>query len=88
MITYDKTLTKKLLAVRPEKVTTRKKKKINRKAIAKLFALNANAITNVAVRILEISYPGNKYLFKVRNRNPKTRCEISLRFLINNLTYI
>ena len=44
VITYGKTFTKKLLAVRPEKVTKRKKrKKKTRKAIAKLFALNANA---------------------------------------------
>ena len=39
-----KKLNKKLLAVRPEKVTRRKKRKKMRKAIAKLFALNANAI--------------------------------------------
>ena len=43
MITCDKTFTKKLLAVCLEKVT-RKKKKKTRKAIAKLFVLNANAI--------------------------------------------
>ena len=33
-------------------------------------------ITNVAVQFLEIPYLGNKYLFKVSNRNPKRRCEI------------
>ena len=39
-------MTKKLLAVRPEKVTRRKKgKKRTRKAIEKLLALNANAKT-------------------------------------------
>ena len=43
LIAYHKTLTKMLFAVRPEKVTRRKKRKKNRKAIAKLFALNANA---------------------------------------------
>ena len=43
LITSHKTLTKKLLTVRPEKVTRKKKKKKTRKAIAKLFALNANA---------------------------------------------
>ena len=47
LITYDKMLTKKLLAVRLEEVTRRKKRKKNRKAIAKFFALNANAI-NIA----------------------------------------
>ena len=47
MITCDKTLTKKLLTVRPEKVTRRKKreKKRTTKAIEKLLALNANAKT-------------------------------------------
>ena len=44
LITYHKTLAKKLLAVRLEKVTRRKKRKKTRKAIAKLFTLNANAI--------------------------------------------
>ena len=45
LITYDKTLTEKLLAVRPEKVTRKKKRiKRTREAIAKLFALNANAV--------------------------------------------
>ena len=44
MKTYDKTLTKKLLAVRPEKVMRRKNEKKTRMAIAKLFALNANVI--------------------------------------------
>ena len=45
-ILVTRSLTKKLLEVRPEKVTRRKKrkKKRTRKAIAKLFALNANAI--------------------------------------------
>ena len=47
LITYHKVLTKKLLAVRPEKVMRwkkiKKKKKKNRKAVAKLFPLNANA---------------------------------------------
>ena len=39
-------LTEKLLAVRPEKVTRKKKRiKRTREAIAKLFALNANAVT-------------------------------------------
>ena len=42
MITDLKTLAKKLLAVRPEKVTRMKKRK-TRIAIAKLFALHANA---------------------------------------------
>ena len=47
LITYDKTLTEKLLAVHPEKVAQRKKrKKQTRKAIAKLFALNTNAISD------------------------------------------
>ena len=46
MISYLKTFTKKLLAVRPEKVTSRKKGKKTSKAIAELFALNANAIIN------------------------------------------
>ena len=44
MKTYDQTLTKKLLAVRPEKVMRRKNEKKTRMAIAKLFALNANVI--------------------------------------------
>ena len=45
LIIYDKTLTGKLLAVRPEKVTGKKKRiKRTREAIAKLFALNANAV--------------------------------------------
>ena len=46
LITYDKTLTKKILAVRPEKVTRRRKRKNrkNRMAIAKFFAFNANAV--------------------------------------------
>ena len=44
MKTYDKTLTKKLLAVHPEKVMRRKNEKKTRMAIAKLFALNANVI--------------------------------------------
>ena len=44
MITYDKTFTKKLLAVRPEKVKRREKKDKTRKAITKLFASNANAV--------------------------------------------
>ena len=43
LITYEKTLTKNLSAVHPEKVTRMKKRKKTRKAIAKLFALNANA---------------------------------------------
>ena len=43
LIADHKTLTKKFLAVRPEKVTRRKKRKKTRKVIAKLFALNANA---------------------------------------------
>ena len=37
-------MTEKLLAVHPEKVARRKKRKKTRKAIAKLPALNANAI--------------------------------------------
>ena len=45
LIAYHKTFIKKFLAVRPEKVTRRKKnKKKTRNAIAKLFVLNANAI--------------------------------------------
>ena len=44
LITYDKTFTKKLLAVRPEKVKRREKKDKTRKAITKLFASNANAV--------------------------------------------
>ena len=49
LITYDKTLTKNLLAVRPDKVTRRKKRKNKkaRMAIAKPFTLNANARTLV-----------------------------------------
>ena len=45
LITYDKMFIKDLLAVRPVKVTRRKKRKKNRarKTIAKLFALNANS---------------------------------------------
>ena len=43
MIAYHKMLTKELLAVHPEKVTERKKRKKTRKTIGKLFALNANA---------------------------------------------
>ena len=42
LITKIKKLTKKLLEVRPQKVTRREKKKKTRMAIAKLFALNAN----------------------------------------------
>ena len=46
LITNLKTLTKKLLAVRPEKWTGRERKqKKTRMPIAKLFALNANAIS-------------------------------------------
>ena len=38
-------MTKKLLAIRPDKVKRRKiRRKRTKKAIAKLFALNANAI--------------------------------------------
>ena len=37
-VTYDKRFTKKFLAVRPEKMTRRKKRKKARKAIAKFFA--------------------------------------------------
>ena len=44
LIAYHKTLTKKLLAVCPEKVTRRKKEKKTRKSITKLFALKANKI--------------------------------------------
>ena len=44
--TYDRTLAKKLLAVHPEKVTRRKKRKKTREAIAKLFTLSINAIMN------------------------------------------
>ena len=43
LITKLKSLAKKLLAVRPEKVTKKEKKKRPRMAIAKLFALNINA---------------------------------------------
>ena len=48
LITYDKTLTKKLLAVCPEKMTRRKKikNKKTRMAIAKLFALYGNAVSS------------------------------------------
>ena len=50
LITYNKTLAKKLLSVPSEKVTrSNKKKKKARKAIAKLFALNANAKINLEV---------------------------------------
>ena len=46
LITYDKKLTEKLLAVRPEKVARKKKRiKRTREAIAKLYALNTNAVT-------------------------------------------
>ena len=52
LITYQKTLTKKLLAVRPEKATrSKKKKKKTRKATAKLFALNANAINMIKLNV-------------------------------------
>ena len=48
MITYDKTLTKNLLAVRPENCVEKEKKTPkNRKVIARLFALNTNAIMNL-----------------------------------------
>ena len=43
LITKLKTLAKSFLAVRPEKMMRRKKRKKNRMGIAKLFALNANA---------------------------------------------
>ena len=49
LIAYHKTLSKKLLAIRLEKVTRRKKEK-TRKAITKLFALNANAIRGINVQ--------------------------------------
>ena len=45
---HDKTFTKKFLAIRPEKMTRRKKRKKARKAIAKFFAWSANAINNKA----------------------------------------
>ena len=45
MIAYHKMLAKKLLAVRPEKVTRRKKLKKTKKTIAKFLALNAIAKT-------------------------------------------
>ena len=46
LITYDKKLTEKLLAVRPEKVARKKKRiKRTRETIAKLFALKTNAVT-------------------------------------------
>ena len=48
-ITYHKTFTKKVLEVRSEKVTRRKKIKKIRKVIAKLFALNSNAINEFGV---------------------------------------
>ena len=43
LITNLKTLVKKLLTVRPEKVRRRKKRNKSRMAIAKLFVLKANA---------------------------------------------
>ena len=50
LITKVKTFAKKFLGVRPVKVTRRKKKKEKKKiAIAKLFALNANAKTRMAI---------------------------------------
>ena len=33
-------------------------------------------ITIAVLRIIEKRYPANKFLLKVNNRNPKTRCEI------------
>ena len=39
------TLAKKLLAIRPEKVKRRKNKKKSRMTFAKLFGINASAIT-------------------------------------------
>ena len=42
LINKLKTFAKKLLAVRPKKVTKKEKKKRPRMAIAKLFALNTN----------------------------------------------
>ena len=38
LVTYDKTFTKMFLAIRPEKMTRRKKREKARKAIAKFFA--------------------------------------------------
>ena len=43
LVTKVKKLAKKLLAVRPEKVIKRKKRKKTRMAMAKLFAVKANA---------------------------------------------
>ena len=40
VVTYHKTLPRKLLAVRPEKVTTKEKRRKIRQAIATFFALN------------------------------------------------
>ena len=45
LTTKVKKFAKKLLAIRPEKVMRRKKRKKTRMAIGKLFALNANTIT-------------------------------------------
>ena len=57
LITYDKTLTKNLLAVRPEKVTRRKKrkKKKARMAIAKPLNANARTLVNRYTIILGLS---------------------------------
>ena len=45
MITNIKTMAKTLLAVYPRKSNEKKKRKKNRMAVPKLFALNVNAIT-------------------------------------------
>ena len=64
-----KTYTKKLLAVRPEKRTRRKKRKKTRIATTKLFAFNVNAIIQkwfylnfvlLFTNVLLFCYKGNK----------------------------
>ena len=56
LIAYHKMFTKKLLPVHPGKVMRRKKRKKTTKAIAKLFALNANAkISHSQCRIISFS---------------------------------
>ena len=79
LITKVKTFHKKLLAVCPEKVARRKKRKKTRMAIAKLFALDTNTKID-AKKYFIPSY--NIYLFKVTIRHIRKRCEIRSKLTI------
>ena len=65
MITKVKTLAKKLLIVRTEKVTRRKKKK-TRMTIAKLFALNAKANAKNSNMRLDILLMFPEYCVRIK----------------------